>query len=78
MLQRRSNVDPLICPMFNIDVEHLLHVFFDCAFASQIWQLMGVNLSMREVEDATLWLLEQPKYESYDKLVKVAMTLWGI
>lgn len=26
---------PILCPMCNGDVEHLLHVFFDCQFASQ-------------------------------------------
>lgn len=61
-----------------MDVEHLLHVFFDCAFASQCWQHMGLSFDMWEVEDATGWLLDKLATESHDHLSNIAMIPWGL
>ncbi|KAL8093239.1 hypothetical protein AgCh_035216 [Apium graveolens] len=40
--------------------------------------LPDLQFDMGEVEDATIWLLEQLATENNDKLVKVVMTLWAI
>lgn len=64
--------------MCSIDVDHLLHVFFDCRFASQCWQHAGLAFSMWEVEDASTWLLNTLDSADNDHLVKVGMTLWAI
>lgn len=78
LLQKRSANIPLCCPMCNVDVEHLLHVFFDYGFASNCWHEMGLQFNMWEVENAHSWLLERLSTDSYESLSKVAMTLWGI
>lgn len=77
-LNRRCNGVPLICPMCNIDVEHVLHLFFHCDFAALCWQQMGVQYDIWEVEDVSRWLLDKLSSESYDRLKLFAMTLWGI
>lgn len=43
---------PITCPMCNADVEHLLHLFFDCHFAVQCWNYVGLVYDMRQVENA--------------------------
>lgn len=37
---------PILCTMCERDVEHLLHVFFDCAFANQCWCYAGAGYDM--------------------------------
>lgn len=69
---------PLVCPLCNTDIEHLIHVFFYCNFASQCWQHIGLQFDMWEVEDATVWLLEKLATENNDNLIKIAMTPWVI
>lgn len=64
--------------MCETDLEHLLHVFFDCAFASQCWQLMGMHFDMWSVEDAAEWLLNKLETGRYAELIRIAMTLWTI
>lgn len=44
----------ILCPMCNTDVEHLLHIFFDCTFATQYWNLAGGGYDMHAVE--SWWL----------------------
>lgn len=61
---------PITCPMRQADaadVEHLLHLFFDCRFAKQCWQQhMGFSYNMSTVESASCWLLERLSSESYE------------
>lgn len=64
--------------MCSTDVEHLLHVFFYCAFASLCWQHGGLQFNMWEVDDASIWLLEKLNLESCERFSMIAMTLWGI
>lgn len=48
---RYKGVDvSILCPMCDNDVEHLLHVFFDCQFASQCWAYAGLSYDMSLVE----------------------------
>lgn len=60
------------------DVEHLRHLFFECNFAVECWQLMGLNFDMQEVEYVSEWLLTILASKSTDVLVKVATILWVI
>lgn len=48
---------PILCPMCERDVEHLLHVFFDCAFAYQCWLYAGTVFDMQYVEFGPDWLV---------------------
>lgn len=78
VLHSRNYAIPILCPMCNRDMEHLLHVFFDCYFAAQCWQQVGIQYDMWVVENASAWLLDKLGTESYEKLCTIAMTLWGI
>ena len=64
--------------MCNGDVEHLLHLFFDCNFAKECWQFMGLPLDMWETENACDWLLEKLSNESEERLIKIAVVLYGV
>ena len=54
-LRGKGVVVPIECVMCTGDVEHLLHLFFDCPFAKSCWQQAGLSYDMREVEDAREW-----------------------
>lgn len=43
----------LMCLMCNRDVEHMLHVFFDCQYANQCWDHVGLHYDMREVHSSS-------------------------
>ena len=64
--------------MCDSDVEHLLHVFFDCPFATSCWHYVGIYLEMSEVEYAPDWLLQTLSTAGHDQLVQIARVLWGI
>lgn len=49
----------IICPMCESDVEHLLHLFFDCPYAKECWVKANTIYNMQEVESAPNWLLER-------------------
>lgn len=69
---------PILCPMCNSDVEHLLHIFFDCPFASNCWQVVGSQYDMLVVDSAPSWLLNKMESASLDEMHKVCTVLWGI
>lgn len=50
---------PIISPMCNRDVEHMLHVFFDCQFASQCWLYASMNFDMLVVTSTADWLFQK-------------------
>lgn len=41
------------------DVEHLLHLFFDCSFANSCWNHMGLHYDTRDTENAPEWFLDK-------------------
>lgn len=69
---------PILCPMCESDIEHLLHVFFDCDFAKQCWNVVGLQYDMSCVENASDWLLQKLGCESQEINGKIAKVLWGI
>lgn len=60
------------------DVEHLLHLFFDCNFARECCQQMNLQYNTWEVENLPEWILDKLSSEVEDKLVKILVVLWGI
>lgn len=49
---------PIICPMCNVDIEHIRHLFFKCKYAVDFWQLSGLIVDLQAVESTPCWLLE--------------------
>ncbi|XP_074323028.1 uncharacterized protein LOC141659976 [Apium graveolens] len=52
LLRSKGVNTTIMCPLCNVDVEHLLHVFFDCRFASECWSKAGIVYDMQRVEEA--------------------------
>lgn len=69
---------PIVCPMCIRDVEDLLHVFFDCQYASQCWNHIGLQYDMTNVHSAPEWLLNKVNEGDPQEVVKVVTVLWGI
>lgn len=68
----------IIFQMCERDIEHLLHIFFDCKFAKDCWQVMNLEFNMANVENASDWLLQKLSGEPKDVNVQIATVLWGI
>lgn len=47
----------ILCPMCNINVEHLLHLFFDCQYTTLCWSHVGLQYDMERVEFVPEWLV---------------------
>lgn len=77
-LRTKGVMLPIICPMCDIDIEHMLHVFFDCPFATSCWEYVGLQYDMSLVEYAPEWLLQKLNSASHDELILIVRTLWGI
>lgn len=60
------------------DVEHLLHVFFDCPFARHCWQYVGREYDMSTVEYVPDWLIQQINNASGEDISMISRVLWGI
>lgn len=69
---------PTICPMCESDIEHLLHIFFDCKFALDCWQVVGLSFNMQLVEWAPGWLMDRISNEDEGQVIKIAEVLWCI
>lgn len=68
----------IMCPNCMVDVEHLLHTFFDCRFAQECWRVVGLQFDTSGVEDLPGWLLQRLEVETQDMLIQIAKVLWGI
>ncbi|XP_074322969.1 uncharacterized protein LOC141659929 [Apium graveolens] len=78
-LLRHKGVEvPSLCHVCSLDVEHMLHVFFDCNFASQCWQEIGLVFDMMEIESASSWMLNNLETNTHESLVTITNVLWGI
>lgn len=71
-------IPPVTCLICSVDIEHLLHLFFDCTFARSCWQFAGLIYDMQEVESAPQWVLNKLETAKHDEVVKICITLWGI
>lgn len=64
LIRGKGVITTIVCPMCNLDVEHLLHIFFDCVFARKCWLKSGITSDMETVESAPEWLIEKLGTES--------------
>lgn len=75
LLRWRGVGVPIACAQCVGEVEHLLHLFFDCQFARDCWQKVGLNYTMWEVDNAPDWLLDKLCNETADNVIKIATVL---
>lgn len=64
--------------MCEVDVEHLLHVFFDCSFDKQCWTYAGCVFDMQSVDNAPHWLVQKLSIATGEEILLIAKVLWGI
>lgn len=69
---------PILCPMCNLDVDHLLHSFFDCQFPDSCWLSVGLKYNMEQVHSASSGLLEKLETSRGDEVIRICTVLWGI
>lgn len=78
LLRSKGISVPIGCAMCNSDIEHLLHLFFDCRFAQECWQSVGLLFDTMAIESAPEWLLQKLSDDTEDSLIKISAVLWGI
>lgn len=78
LLRSRGIIIPMSCPMCTRDIEHLIHLFFECQFAKECWQIIGLSYNMWDVEYGDVWLLDRFNSASDEVLIKITVVLWGI
>ena len=79
LIRSRGITIPISCSMCTGDIEHLIHLFFECNFARECWQFMGLSYDMGDVEFADVWLLDKLNSEQdQEVLIKIATVLWGV
>ncbi|XP_074328182.1 uncharacterized protein LOC141666094 [Apium graveolens] len=66
------------CSVCIVDVEHLRHLFFECSFARECWQLLDLDFDMYDMEYVSNWLVSFFATGQLMVLVKMAAMLWGI
>lgn len=68
----------ILCPMCARDVEHPMHLFFDCEFATGCWNYSGLVFDVSTTEYISQWLLDKLVHEIQETCVLIAIVLWGI
>ncbi|XP_074347514.1 uncharacterized protein LOC141686355 [Apium graveolens] len=66
------------CPMCVGEVEHLRHIFFECSFSKECWQLVGMNFEAHDMEYVSEWLVSFLASGPLHDLVTMPAVLWGI
>lgn len=61
--------------MCNVDVEHLIHLFFGCPIALSYWNVAGLTYDMHEVTSAPQWILHKLEAASHEKITKIPVVL---
>ncbi|XP_074326804.1 uncharacterized protein LOC141664750 [Apium graveolens] len=69
---------PIMCPMCNVEIEHLRHVFFECEFALSCWHSAELTLDTTNLYEADVWLLDKLETTSQSDSTKVCTVLYGI
>lgn len=64
--------------MCEVDIEHILHLNFDCSFAKGCWRSVGIEFDAMRVDDCSEWLLQKLASESNDTMVQMVTILSGI
>ena len=64
--------------MCNTNIEHSLHVFFDCQFVRSCWEDAGTLYDMSTVTFTQDWLLHKLEVASIEELNIICGVLWGI
>lgn len=78
LLRGKGVQTTIICPMCSNDVEHLMHIFFDCDFAKELWKILELELNTEAVESCPEWILQNLASEDNARMIRIAMWLWGI
>lgn len=68
----------ITCHMCVNDIEHMIHLFYDCSFVNDCWNHVGLSYDWSTVESAPEWLIHTLNNSPTYEIVKVCVVLWGI
>lgn len=78
LLKSKRVAVPIICFMCEHDIEHLLHIFFDCNFVTKCWRIVDLDFNRHSIECTSTWLLDGITNFSADEVKKIVTVLWGV
>lgn len=58
--------------MCEVDIEHLLYIFFDCPFATTCWEYTCAMYDMSSVENAPEWLIHMIDTRTTDEIIRLS------
>ena len=64
--------------MCTSDIEHMLHLFYDCSFALDCWNHVGLMYDWTQTEFAPEWLIHKLSTATNEEKTKICVVLWGI
>lgn len=67
-----------VCPFCAREDETVKHIFFDCVFAQNCWEEVGMNVSLQADQTSSEWLLDMLCTQKMEVLSKLVSVLWGI
>lgn len=77
MLKGKGVQTTILCPMCEVDVEHLLHICLDCKFIKTCWRAAGIEFDALGIESCSEWLLQNLASKTGDKLLNEGqLTTW--
>ena len=69
---------PISCVFCGSDVEHHLHLFFDCQYAQDCWNHADLLFITDDIENFWTWLLDLFSNKSNEVCGRVEVVLWSI
>lgn len=58
LIRGKGVATTIICPMCEVDIEHMCHLFCKCPYVVGCWQQLGLDTHLQVVESAPEWLLD--------------------
>ena len=59
----------IFCPMYDLDNEHMRHIFVECWFAKSCSECIGAGFDLSEAEVLSLWVMDKLECETEDRMV---------
>lgn len=68
-----------LCLFYNQEGETISHLFRDCLFAQEVFQLLGIEISGVDIrQEWKMWLVEIIRNNSNQQNIVLVIAIWGI
>lgn len=75
VLSGRSVNTTIMCPMYEVEIQHLFHIFLGYEFAKDCCSVLGLNLNSDNVEPCGEWVLQCLAKVDHEMAVHMAIVM---